>query len=196
MSISADHPRTEGLGRSLTAADLAALPSELPSGAVTFELDNGRLVTMSPPGYEHSHLQSRISSALDTQGEQRGFGKACGEVGVVLWRNPDRVVGADNAFIANRSLPLRRTPEGYLETIPDLMVEIRSKNDTRAYLEQKVQDCLTSGAQRVWLVDPLDQTVTVYRPDAQSEVLGLADVLTLEPMIPGFRLALADLFRD
>ena len=37
----------------LTVADLAALPSELPSGTVRYELHHGVLVTMPPPGDIH-----------------------------------------------------------------------------------------------------------------------------------------------
>lgn len=36
--------------RLLTVADLAALPSELPSGPVLYELDHGRLVIRALPG--------------------------------------------------------------------------------------------------------------------------------------------------
>ncbi len=65
--------------------------------------------------------------------------KARTEVGIVLWRNPDRVVGADVVFVAKKSLPIQRTKEGYLETIPELVVEIRSKNDSLKYVERKVR---------------------------------------------------------
>jgi Uma2 family endonuclease len=196
MSVSADRPQVEGACRRLTVADLAALPSELPSGDVRFELDNGRLVSMSPPGNVHGWLQASIGAELKQQGEKRGFGKAYSEVGVILWRNPDRVIGADNAFIAAQSLPERESPEGYLETIPELMVEIRSKNDTRAYLLRKIEDCLTAGAQVAWLVDPLEEAVTVYRRAAEPQDFRSGDVLTLEPLIPGFRLPVTELFRD
>src|SRR5713226_9077293 len=108
--------------RLLTVADLAVLPSELPSGTVLYELDNGRLIIMPPPGDIHGAVESKVTVELAIQGERRGHGKVrCGDVGVILWRDPDRVVGADAVFIANRSLPLRVSAEGYLETIPDLI---------------------------------------------------------------------------
>ena len=34
------------------------------------------------------------------------------------------------AFILTASLPVRQSTEGYLETIPEIVVEVRSKNDT------------------------------------------------------------------
>src|SRR5436190_22752230 len=108
-----------------TAADLAAMPEHLPSGDVSYELHHGRLVVMSPPGATHGNLQNRIGKALGVQGEDKGHGKAYTEVGIVLARGPDHVVGADAAFVTKHSLPARESPEGYLETIPELVVEVR-----------------------------------------------------------------------
>ncbi len=39
-----------------TAADVAALPRGLPSGDVNYELDNGKLIVMPPPGNLHGGL--------------------------------------------------------------------------------------------------------------------------------------------
>jgi len=131
--------------RLFTVADLQLFPSELPSGPVRYELDNGRLITMPPPGDIHGAVELNVGAALKYQGEHRGHGKArSGDVGIVLWRNPDRVVGADAVFITNASLPIRRSPEGYLETIPELVVEVRSKNDTLPAIQRKVDDYLTA----------------------------------------------------
>src|SRR4051812_32092986 len=172
--------------RLLTAADLAALPTELPSGTVRYELHNGQLFIMSPPGYRHGRVGAMIVAQLLIQGEQRGLGEAVDECGIVLWRGPDQVVGADAAFIATRSLPAKLAPEGYLETIPDLVAEVRSKNDTTPEVESKVRDYLTAGVVLVWVADPEARTVTVYRPGAQPTTLTLADTLAADPVIPGF----------
>src|SRR5690242_13826463 len=89
-------------GRRLrTVADLAALPDELPSGPVKYELDQGRLITMAPPGGEHGRAQHRVGILLFTHAESRGLGEAFAEVGVILRRNPDTVVAPDAAFVAN-----------------------------------------------------------------------------------------------
>ena len=138
--------------RLFTAADVAALPGQLPSGSVSFELHHGRLVPMSPPGAAHGNLQNRIGAAIFTQGEEKGLGKAFTEVGILLEREPDHLVGADAAFITSKSLPQRETPEGYLETVPELIVEIRSKNDTAKAIAEKIANYLEAGAKRVWVL--------------------------------------------
>lgn len=181
--------------RLLTVADLAAMPSELPSGTVLYELDNGRLIIMPPPGDIHGAIESNLTTELKIQGERRGHGKVrSGEVGVVLWRDPDRVVGADAVFIANKSLPIRRSAQGYLETIPDLVVEVRSKNDTGTEIADKVGDYLKAGVQVVWVADPQARTVSVHRRDREPQVLSENDTLTVEDIIPGFQMRVADAF--
>jgi Uma2 family endonuclease len=181
--------------RQLTIADLAALPEELPSGPVRYELDNGKLVIMPPPGDIHCAVEANFAADLKLRGERRGLGKVrSGEVGIVLWRNPDRVVGADVVFIAKSSLPIRLSPEGYLETIPDLVVEVRSKNDSFKKLSGKVKDYLKAGVKVVWLADPGDRTVTAYRRGRRPKVFGEKDTLILEDMLPGFQVTVAALF--
>lgn len=118
------------------------------------------------------------------QGEARKYGKVrCKEVGVVLWRNPDRVVGADALFIANPSLP-----------VPVLVVEVRSKNDTQSETMCKVRDYLTAGVRVVWVADMEKRIVTEHRRGQEPEVFTGADMLTIEEIIPGCLLPVNDVF--
>jgi Uma2 family endonuclease len=181
-------------GRLFTIADVARMPRELPSGPVDYELDNGTLVTMSPTGRIHGVVQGRLAAALIATGDQRGFGQTMVEVGVILWRKPDRLVGPDVAFLLKDSFPLRESAEGYLETIPDIVFEVRSKNYTVAEMRHKVNDYLAAGVKQVFVVDTDDKQVTLHRVGTPEVLLGEQDVLHLD-VIPGFALSLAELFR-
>lgn len=177
--------------------DLPYFPSELPSGPVRYELDNGRLITMAPAGDFHGAVEANLTGELKYQGQLRGLGKArCGEVSIVLRRDPDRVVGADVAFIASASLPLRRTSEGYLLTIPDLVAEIRSPNDTLAAMQRKMEEYLAAGVKVVWLLDPGSRTVTEHRKDVPPRVFTETEMLVVPDIIPGFQTSVAELFQD
>ena len=149
---------------------------------------------MSLPDYEHGAVQGNFLLELKRQGEERGLGKAGGEVGIILWRNPDRVVGPEALFVANASLPLRLSREKYLETIPDLVVEVRSKNDTLPELEKKVNDYIKAGVKVVWVADPPTKTVTEYRPNQPSRVYTINDTLTVNDIIPGFQMPVLRVF--
>jgi Uma2 family endonuclease len=192
LSASLPQPVT----RLFTAADLAVMPAEFPSGPVDFELYLGRLIPMSPTGRRHGNLQSRIAKALVLQGEDNGHGSAHTEVGVLISRNPDTVVGPDASFVTARQQPIRESPEGYLVTVPELVVEIRSKNDTAAYLDRKVTDYLKAGVKVAWIVDPDANTVVEHRSGVSPKTFSTSDTLACDDIIPGFRLTLAELFKE
>ncbi|MDQ2730688.1 MAG: Uma2 family endonuclease, partial [Armatimonadota bacterium] len=150
--------------RLLCAADLAALPEDLPSGSVSYELHAGKLIVTPPTSDEHGSTESLITSSLVVNGQQAGLGKVRGgEVGILISRNPDTVLGADVVFLSTSQFPVEVTPEGYLATMPTLVVEIASKNDTQAKIKREVQQYLTAGVETVWVVYPLSKNVTVFQ---------------------------------
>jgi Uma2 family endonuclease len=174
--------------RLFTAADLAAMPSEVPSGTVRYELHHGRLITLRPVDWFHGTAVGNLATALLLQGERRGHGKArCGGVGVILARNPDHVFGADVLFVSNARLPIRKSPEDYLETIPDLVVEVAAMNEWTAALHRKTSDYLGAGVTVVWEVYPSVRRIYEYRREAAKEYSD-GDTLTVEDVIPGFAL--------
>jgi Uma2 family endonuclease len=61
--------------RLLAIADEAALPSQLPSGAVRYELNDGRLVVLPPSGADHGGSQLRFGHAFFVYGLQCGQGE-------------------------------------------------------------------------------------------------------------------------
>lgn len=186
-------PRVPASRRLLTAADLAALPTSLPSGDVRYELDDGILVTMAPPADTHGFRQALIVAYL-FQAQTLGLGEVRGEVGVVLRRNPDRVVGADAAFILAASLPVKRSSEGYLETIPEIVVEIRSKNDTNPEIESKVKEYHRAGVVEVWVLDPQARTVAVCRANQPDAVIPPDTGTLASPLLPGWSVPTVNLF--
>jgi Uma2 family endonuclease len=177
----------------LTAADVAKLPRTLATTDVKYELHDGRLIVMAPPGGIHGRRQASFSAYLFTQGEQRGHGEAYAEVGLLLRRKPDHLLGCDAAFVTTAQLPTTFSPEGYLLTVPALVVEVRSKNDTDREVDEKVRDYLGAGSVVVWIADPETRTVTAYRANQEPAVFGPTDTLTADGVIPDFAVAIADL---
>ena len=46
----------------------------------------------------------------------------------------------------------------------------------------------------MWRVEPALKLLTIFRPDATPRAFGLGDELTAEPHLPGFRVAVAEIF--
>jgi Uma2 family endonuclease len=179
-----------------TIADLDVFPEDLPSGPARYELHNGRLIARTLQGYTEGSVNTVLMVELKIQGEDRGHGKARATVGVVLRRNPDSLFCPRAAYIANSSLPKRRSPEGYLETIPDIVLETRGIRDRSNWISEKVPVYLKAGVRVVWVADPKKQTITAYRPKRKPKVFTAKDTLTVEDVIPGFQFPVADVFRD
>jgi Uma2 family endonuclease len=198
MSAIIERQTTEepvGARRLWTIADLAALPDQLPTGPARYELWDGELRLMSPPGEIHGNLQGQLVTLLNVYGAWEGLGRADAEVGIVLKEgDPATVVGADAAFYTPDQLPVRRTTEGYSLTVPALVVEVRSKNDTLREMEAKARAYLAAGVTTVWVADPLRKVVTIYRGGQEPEVLGSEQVLTAPEFIPRLEHPIAALF--
>ena len=91
-------------------------------------------------------------------------------------------------------MPIKHSKEGYLLTIPDLVVEIVSKNDTQTEIDDKVKDYLKAGVRFIWIADPAKQTISIHRKGRRTRVLGESDTLTIDEVIPGFQLHVKDAF--
>jgi Uma2 family endonuclease len=156
------------------------------------ELVGGRVLELTPPGYEHGSIQVAIGSLLRAWARRTDFGGVVSEVGFILSRDPDTVRAPDVAFVRRERLPSPR-PRGYIEGPPDLAVEIRSPSDRQRRLSEAVADYLDAGTPMVWVVDPGRRSVTVHRPFVPTRVYGVGDVLDAGPELPGLRVEVGEL---
>ncbi len=172
-----------------TTADLERLSAQ----GGHYELIQGELVEMAPPGSEHGFVTLSLAARVAVYVQDNNLGMTfAAETGVLVSRNPDTVLAPDMAFVAKGrlSLPL---PKSYTPVVPDLVLETRSPHDRPRAVAEKVARWLALGVLLVWELDPASRVLTVYRPDAPPQALGASDTLTGEPVLPGFTLSLARL---
>ncbi len=101
----------------------------------------------------------------------------------------------DVAFVARARFPGGKRPRGAIcDVVPNLVVEILSPGNTPAEMRGKLAEYFRAGVELVWLVDHRRRTCEVFT--SPSERLLLVDVQTLTggAVLPGFELALRDLF--
>lgn len=77
---------------------------------------------------------------------------------------------------------------------PDLAVEVVSPSNTAAEIREKVLEYLACGSRLVWVVDPATRSVSAYRSRTEIRLLTEGDVLEGADVLPGFRLAITELF--
>lgn len=167
------------------------------------ELVAGRLVMMSPAGFEHGMIVQRIAAAIQAHVEPRRLGVVvAAETGFLLRRAPDTVRAADVAFVGmNRLTAMDHYPTGFFEGAPDVAIEVLSPSDvrSRAALQQtraKVEEWLEAGAIEVWTVDPGKREVVIYRGGLADTPMTFAAADTLHsPALPEFFLRLPVVFR-
>jgi len=81
--------------------------------------------------------------------------------------------------------------------MPDIAVEVLSPSNTLPELRRKAEVYLRHGTTLVWLVNPDEKTVEIWRMDDKkttSETVGQGGALDGQPVLPGFRLELDTLF--
>ncbi len=130
---------------------------------------------------------------LTIEGQRKGLGEARVESAIVLRRNPDRLVVADAAFLTTDQFPLKHSKEGYLETIPKLTVEVKSKNDSWPEVESKVSEYFAAGVELVWVLDQKATAIRAYVANQPTQVFAATDTVTT-PILPGFAVPVADFF--
>ena len=160
------------------------------------ELIDGRIVRMSPTGGEQGTIEVALTARLHSWVSERRIGWVLGgEVGIYTRRNPDRVRGADAAFVSRKRLPTRPGRK-FLDVAPELVVEVLSPDDRWQDVRHKIEEYFGIGVERVWVVEPENRAILVYRSADESERLKEGDALEGYGALEGFRLSVADLFGD
>lgn len=175
----------------LTAEQFAALPDE---SADSLELVRGRVVREPPPGPEHGSLATRLAVRLGAFVERNGLGVVMAETGFVVATDPDTVRAPDLSFVSRDRVPARGARGAYWRMAPDLAVEILSPSNAAPEIQEKALEYLEAGSRMVWVVDPRRRTVTVYRSAREMRILTAGEALTGEDVLPGFTVALDELF--
>jgi len=159
-----------------------------------FELERGRIVEMSRPGERHGFVAGNIARLLGNYTFARRRGYVCGNDTGVLWeRDPDTVRGPDVMYYAERRRSRDLSPR-YSDQVPLLVVEVVSPNDRPSKVTARAGKFLDWGVKVVWVVDPEDSTLTVYRANQTPTVLQPDEEVKDEETLPDFHCRVGDFF--
>jgi Uma2 family endonuclease len=177
----------------VTCEDYNALQE--PEG-MRYELSEGELIVTPSASFFHNKNRDFLNARLGAFVESHGLGEVTSETDVKLVG--ETVRRPDVAFIRAgrlRGIDLDRVP---LPVVPDLVIEIVSKNDRADDLLLKVSQYLAAGAKAVWLLYPNTRLAYRYLPGKlEPEVRSAAAGHTFEEpeLLPGFSLPLEQVFR-
>jgi Uma2 family endonuclease len=178
--------------RTVTPEDLLRMPKEEQR---RYELVDGQLVERSMAATSSAVAANLITTLnLHVMKSRAGLVFGSDQGYQCFPHRPNNVRYPDISFIAKPRLS-PQLAEGHIRIAPDLVVEVLSPNDLARDVSQRIQDYLRAGVRLVWVVDPEGRTVQVYRQGRQGVILSEADELDGDDVLPGFRVAVRDLFR-
>lgn len=168
-----------------------------------FELVNGEKVLLVPPVAEHGEVIRILLRALFGYEQINPNIVVYTEMPVVLEDTPNWVKGSRVPNLMIYESPRldeykARTPDWKAKPfvlVPDLCVEVVSATDSYLDVEDKVDGYLRDGVRLVWIMNPRQKAITARTPNAITR-LTETNTLTGGDVLPGFSLAVRDLFAD
>ena len=154
----------------------------------------GGLLIMPPAGGDTSAKNAEITIQLGLWAKRDGTGQIFDSSGGFVLPN-GATRSPDASWVRHGRLVALTAEERakFLPLCPDFVIELRSPTDSLSALQDKMREYMENGAQLGWLIDPVAGQVFVYRPGAPVERLEEPGGVSADPVLPGFRLELAEL---
>ncbi len=139
-----------------------------------------------------SKIGSRINRFVGNFVDEQNLGYVTGADGSYVMSDKNSFM-PDVAYISRERLPEEPHREAHVP--PDFAVEVKSPTDSKREMRKKAEKYLAFGTKLVWLVFPDEQEVEVYDGDKDVQNFGMDAVLNGGDVLPGFRLAVSDIFK-
>lgn len=182
----------------ISVLEVPAVPPRLAEeNRERFEVIDGKKVEMPPMSAYAGIIASRLTGSINAFARPRKLGEAVTDVLFQLPAPIGRNRRPDVAYVSVQRWPRGRPVppnDNAWEVVPDLGVEVVSPTDFAEELLEKITEYFWAGVRLVWVIYPLRRTVHVY--ESFERIRGLSENGELEAgdVLPGFRLALSELF--
>src|SRR5262245_13199301 len=117
-----------------------------------------------------------------------------GEVYFRIRKDPETNVGIDVALATPAQVAVTKKKASFIDGPPALAVEVLSPYDKQKDIDEAIEEYLACGVRVVWIVNPIADTVIVYRPGQEPELFNRNQELVGDPELPGFRCRVAEIF--
>lgn len=166
----------------------------LPEGDRPYELVDGQAISKMSPKFFHSRLQKTLLIILD--GWAKNKGRVEPEWAIKLKRNgADWIPVPDLSYASYNRLSSDWILDEACPVAPELAVEIISPGQTFGDMTEKATDYLQAGVERVWLVDPKSQSITVFYPDTPPKTFRGSSAIT-DDLLPGLEITTQQIFQQ
>jgi Uma2 family endonuclease len=163
-----------------------------------YEVVDHKRVEIAPKGAHENFLATTLAFYLQLFARPRQLGRAGVEVLYNL-APVQRERRPDVSFLSSNRWPYNRLPprgDQACKIVPNLAAEVVSATNTADEILIKIHEYFQAGVELVWVVNPDPGEVYVYESPQRVRILTRADTLDAGTVLPGFQLALTDLFEE
>jgi len=156
------------------------------------EYIDGEAVELNVGNKPHSRIQVKCARKLDEYFDRRPGGYVASELRCRL-----KVGGRPRIYLPDLAVVLgdEDTAETrYLNRAPDLVVEVRSPDDSLSALHRKIGDYLANGSRLAWLILPEESAVLVFTPNAPTRTAMAGETLDGGELLPELKIPVDALF--
>ena len=155
----------------------------------------GEILIMPPAGGATSNRNVELTTQLQLWTKRDGTGIAFDSSGG--FHLPNKATRSPDASWILRwryDELTNREQERFLPLCPDFAIELKSPSDRLPVLKKKMEEYVENGMKLGWLIAPEQKTVYIYRPHIPVEVIENPNIVSADPVLPGFVLDLRDLW--
>ena len=141
-------------------------------------------------------IGTRVSRRFDEYTDDHGGAALAQDTPFKAWPDrPNHFRKPDAMYFAAGRFTDDTPPYGTIAIAPDIAVEVVSPADDAEGLRTKINEYLRAGVRLIWVVYPGSRDVDVIRASGENNRVAFDGILSGEEIMPGFTLAVSDLFR-
>jgi Uma2 family endonuclease len=155
----------------------------------------GEWLIMPPTGLGTGDRNAEITRQLANWARQDGRGRVYDSSTAFTLPN-GAVRSPDASWLLKERLAQfsEHQRERFTLVCPDFVLELWSPSDRLRDVQDKMAEYMANGAQLGWLLYPPERCVWVYRQGAPVERLDQPELVSGEPVLPGFTLDLREIW--
>ncbi len=174
----------------MTLEEFLAIPEEPPY----LEFADGEVLPRNSGGFAHGAMVAELGALVGNYLRQSGEGHAGISVTHATFTETGQRVFLPDITVFPAGLRRWISRTGLVRQHPVFAIEVLSPEDRPGRVADRVQFYLRNGTQLLWLVDPEDETITAFRPNAEAITAAAGDIIDAAPVLSAFTLDVAGLF--
>ncbi len=152
-------------------------------------------VTKRNPGHAKTTISVgfNLKRWLLTRPSPRG-GVYGGEAYFRIRKEPETNVGVDVALSYPEQELQTTGKSSFIDGPPLIAAEVLSPYDKKIQIDEMIEEYLDCGTPMVWIVDPRQKTLTIYRKDTEPIMYSGMQLMKDFPELPGFECPVNEMF--